>query len=68
MVSAGADPPGNPRMRPAMAHLQTQFDPTCGPDYLGFWVKQTLQARKVAKFLDLDKRTIAKFRRFPALR
>lgn len=29
-------------------------------DHLGFWADQTLNARKVAEFLDLDKRTIAK--------
>ena len=29
-------------------------------DSLGFWADQMLDARKVAEFLDLDKRTIAK--------
>jgi hypothetical protein len=29
-------------------------------DYLGFWADQTLNAKVVADFLDLDKRTVAK--------
>lgn len=29
-------------------------------DYLGFWANQTLKARQVVQFLDLDRRDIAK--------
>jgi hypothetical protein len=29
-------------------------------DYLGFWANQTLNAREVVQFLDLDKRDVAK--------
>jgi len=29
-------------------------------DYLGFWTNQSLNAREVAQFLDLDKRDVAK--------
>ncbi len=29
-------------------------------DYLGFWANETLKAREVTQFLDLDKRDIAK--------
>jgi hypothetical protein len=44
-----------------MAPGRTLFGTVPDQDYLGFWADQTLRAREVADFLDLDKRTVAKF-------
>ena len=40
---------------------RTLFGTVADRDYLGFWANETLRAREVAEFLDLDKRTVAKF-------
>ena len=39
---------------------RTLFDTVAKKDYLGFWADQTLKAREVAQFLELDKRDVAK--------
>lgn len=36
------------------------FGTVAEKDYLGFWANETLNAREVAKFLELDKRDVAK--------
>jgi hypothetical protein len=43
-----------------MATASTLFRTVADRDYLGFWADQTLNAREVARFLDLDKREVAK--------
>src|ERR1700756_2634198 len=43
-----------------MATPRALFDTVAQEDYLGFWADQTLNARKVVDFLDLDKRDVAK--------
>jgi hypothetical protein len=47
-------------MRPVMPNSRTLFGTVPDRDYLGFWADQTLKAREVADFLDLDKPTVAK--------
>ena len=42
------------------SHASSLFGTVANRDYLGFWANQTLNARGVADFLDLDKRDIAK--------
>lgn len=44
----------------AMNGHKTLFDTVAKRDYLGFWANETLNARGVADFLDLDKRDVAK--------
>jgi hypothetical protein len=36
------------------------FCTVANKDYLGFWANETLNAREVVRFLDLDKRDVAK--------
>ncbi|HKT72275.1 MAG TPA: hypothetical protein VJQ47_05250 [Steroidobacteraceae bacterium] len=43
-----------------MASSRTLFGTVPDRDYLGFWADQTLKAREVADFLNLDKPTVAK--------
>ena len=43
-----------------MASSRALFGTVPDRDYLGFWANQTLKAREVADFLDLDKPTVAK--------
>jgi hypothetical protein len=43
-----------------MSTARRLFDTVAKKDYLGFWADQTLNAREVAQFLDLDKRDVAK--------
>lgn len=43
-----------------MAISRELFGTVPDRDYLGFWANQTLNAREVAGFLDLDKRAVAK--------
>jgi hypothetical protein len=43
-----------------MAGTSSLFGTIAKHDYLGFWADQTLNARKVADFLELDKREVAK--------
>jgi hypothetical protein len=43
-----------------MAASGTLFATVPEKDYLGFWADQTLDAREVARFLNLDKRDVAK--------
>jgi hypothetical protein len=43
-----------------MATSRSLFGTVPDKDYLGFWADQTLNAREVAEFLDLDKRDVAK--------
>jgi hypothetical protein len=43
-----------------MATPRTLFGTVPDRDYLGFWADQTLNAREVTQFLDLDKRDVAK--------
>lgn len=43
-----------------MATSRSLFGTVPDKDYLGFWADQTLNARGVAEFLDLDKRDVAK--------
>ena len=47
-------------MRLVMPSSRTLFGTVPDRDYLGFWADQTLKAREVADFLDLDKPTVAK--------
>ena len=44
-----------------MVHSHTDPSEIPDPDYLGFWANRIFQPRKVAEFLDLDRRIIAKF-------
>jgi len=43
-----------------MAETSGLFRTVADKDYLGFWANQTLQAKKVADFLDFDKSAVAK--------
>ncbi len=43
-----------------MANTSALFRTVADRDYLGFWANQTLNSREVAKFLDFDKRDVAK--------
>ena len=43
-----------------MTRSSALFGTVPNRDYLGFWANQTLKAREVADFLDLDKPTVAK--------
>ena len=43
-----------------MTNRSALFGTVADRDYLGFWANQVLDASKVAEFLDLDKRTVAK--------
>jgi len=43
-----------------MAGQARLFGTVADRDYLGFWANQTLKARAVAEFLDLNKRDVAK--------
>jgi len=43
-----------------MPASRTLFATVPDKDYLGFWADQTLNAREVVDFLDLDKRDVAK--------
>lgn len=43
-----------------MATARGLFGTVPDRDYLGFWANQTLNAREVAEFLDLNKRDVAK--------
>ena len=43
-----------------MATTRGLFDTVPEKDYLGFWANQSLNAREVVDFLDLDKRDVAK--------
>ena len=43
-----------------MATTRALFSTVAEKDYLGFWADQTLNARSVVDFLDLDKRDVAK--------
>lgn len=43
-----------------MSSPASLFDTIAKRDYLGFWANETLNARGVADFLDLDKRDVAK--------
>jgi predicted nucleotidyltransferase len=54
------DPPMATRQEIAMIRAAQLFETVPQQDYLGFWADQTLNARKVADFLDLDKREVAK--------
>jgi len=47
--------------RSARAPSPAEANEIPNPDHLGFWAEQTLQPRKVAEFLDLDRQTLAKF-------
>ena len=44
----------------AMNGHSSLFNTVAKHDYLGFWANETLNARGVASFLDLDKRDVAK--------
>jgi hypothetical protein len=59
--------PGLARPLQAIIHLERSvvttralFSTVAQKDYLGFWTDQTLNARNVVDFLDLDKRDVAK--------
>ena len=43
-----------------MAVSRTLFSTVPDKDYLGFWANETLKAREVTEFLDLNKRDVAK--------
>lgn len=43
-----------------MATTRALFGTVAEKDYLGFWANQSLNARSVVEFLDLDKRDVAK--------
>lgn len=43
-----------------MATTRELFSTVARKDYLGFWADQSLKARTVVDFLDLDKRDVAK--------
>lgn len=43
-----------------MATTRALFSTVAEKDYLGFWADQSLNARSVVDFLDLDKRDVAK--------
>jgi hypothetical protein len=43
-----------------MASTAALFRTVAEKDYLGFWANETLKAREVASFLDLDKHDVAK--------
>jgi hypothetical protein len=43
-----------------MTSSTSLFNTVAKRDYLGFWANETLNARGVADFLDLDKRDVAK--------
>lgn len=43
-----------------MGDHKSLFNTVAKRDYLGFWANETLNARGVANFLDLDKRDVAK--------
>jgi hypothetical protein len=43
-----------------MANTSALFRTVPDRDYLGFWANQTLNSREVAKFLNFDKRDVAK--------
>jgi hypothetical protein len=43
-----------------MATTRELFSTVAKKDYLGFWADQSLKARTVVDFLDLDKRDVAK--------
>jgi len=44
----------------SMAKTAALFRTVAEKDYLGFWANETLNAREVARFLDLDKHDVAK--------
>jgi len=44
----------------AMANASALFNTVASQNHLGFWANQVLDAQKVARFFDLDKREVAK--------